>query len=203
MYFIGINKVHLRSIIIFIKQQSSGHHSILPDTDEVTSCSASGRQLSEVFIQLPSRKELPEYYELIRRPVDFRKIKASRTNRPNLNRLQIERAPGARVYLLLTRWCALCAGEDSRPPLPEPGGSGERRHAAFSKRSDLQLRRITGKKIIHRNTPQCPPLDKWINEFLKSWWEYLRSHIVPKSSSMKLKEQNPKHAVFPAVASQW
>ncbi|CAJ1059930.1 transcription activator BRG1 isoform X3 [Xyrichtys novacula] len=35
-----------------------------------------GRQLSKVFIQLPSRKELPEYYELIRKPVDFRKIKA-------------------------------------------------------------------------------------------------------------------------------
>ncbi|XP_034025478.1 probable global transcription activator SNF2L2 [Thalassophryne amazonica] len=35
----------------------------------------SGRQLSEVFVQLPSRKELPEYYELIRRPVDFKKIK--------------------------------------------------------------------------------------------------------------------------------
>uniref|UniRef100_A0A673NBQ0 Transcription activator BRG1 n=1 Tax=Sinocyclocheilus rhinocerous TaxID=307959 RepID=A0A673NBQ0_9TELE len=34
-----------------------------------------GRQLSEVFVQLPSRKELPEYYELIRKPVDFRKIK--------------------------------------------------------------------------------------------------------------------------------
>ncbi|CAF93049.1 unnamed protein product, partial [Tetraodon nigroviridis] len=32
-------------------------------------------KLSEVFIQLPSRKELPEYYELIRKPVDFRKIK--------------------------------------------------------------------------------------------------------------------------------
>lgn len=29
---------------------------------------SSGRQLSEVFIQLPSRKELPEYYELIRKP---------------------------------------------------------------------------------------------------------------------------------------
>lgn len=43
--------------------------------DDVVSCSASGRQLSEVFIQLPSRKELPEYYELIRKPVDFRKIK--------------------------------------------------------------------------------------------------------------------------------
>lgn len=31
--------------------------------------------MSEVFIQLPSRKELPEYYELIRKPVDFKKIK--------------------------------------------------------------------------------------------------------------------------------
>lgn len=40
-------------------------------------CSSSGRQLSEVFIQLPSRKELPEYYELIRKPVDFKKIKVT------------------------------------------------------------------------------------------------------------------------------
>lgn len=39
--------------------------------------SSSGRQLSEVFIQLPSRKELPEYYELIRKPVDFKKIKVT------------------------------------------------------------------------------------------------------------------------------
>lgn len=38
---------------------------------------SNGRQLSEVFIQLPSRKELPEYYELIRKPVDFRKIKVT------------------------------------------------------------------------------------------------------------------------------
>merc|ERR1719354_335277 len=37
--------------------------------------SNNGRQLSEVFIQMPSRKELPVYYELIRKPVDFRKIK--------------------------------------------------------------------------------------------------------------------------------
>ncbi|KAJ8404550.1 hypothetical protein AAFF_G00338170 [Aldrovandia affinis] len=35
----------------------------------------SGRQLSKAFVQLQSRKELPEYYELIRKPVDFRKIK--------------------------------------------------------------------------------------------------------------------------------
>lgn len=30
-----------------------------------------------MFIQLPSRKELPEYYELIRKPVDFKKIKVT------------------------------------------------------------------------------------------------------------------------------
>uniref|UniRef100_A0A8C6L8P4 SWI/SNF related BAF chromatin remodeling complex subunit ATPase 2 n=1 Tax=Nothobranchius furzeri TaxID=105023 RepID=A0A8C6L8P4_NOTFU len=40
----------------------------------------SGRQLSEVFVQLPSRKELPEYYELIRKPVDFKKIKERARN---------------------------------------------------------------------------------------------------------------------------
>lgn len=43
----------------------------------VSPYSSSGRQLSEVFIQLPSRKELPEYYELIRKPVDFKKIKVT------------------------------------------------------------------------------------------------------------------------------
>lgn len=47
----------------------------MSDTHHVPPCSSSGRQLSEVFIQLPSRKELPEYYELIRKPVDFKKIK--------------------------------------------------------------------------------------------------------------------------------
>lgn len=35
----------------------------------------SGRQLSEFFVQLPTKKELPEYYELIRNPMDFKKIK--------------------------------------------------------------------------------------------------------------------------------
>ncbi|KAK2086676.1 hypothetical protein P7K49_036101 [Saguinus oedipus] len=37
--------------------------------------SSSGCQLSEVFVQLPSRKELREYYELIGKPVDFKMIK--------------------------------------------------------------------------------------------------------------------------------
>ncbi|KAM4634063.1 putative global transcription activator SNF2L2 [Polymixia lowei] len=34
-----------------------------------------GRQISRGFVQLPSKKEVPEYYELIRKPVDFRRIK--------------------------------------------------------------------------------------------------------------------------------
>lgn len=39
----------------------------------------SGRQLSEFFVQLPTKKELPEYYELIRNPMDFKKIKVRLT----------------------------------------------------------------------------------------------------------------------------
>ncbi|XP_060082596.1 probable global transcription activator SNF2L2 isoform X1 [Ylistrum balloti] len=35
-----------------------------------------GRVLSDAFFQLPSKKELPEYYEIIIKPVDFKKIKA-------------------------------------------------------------------------------------------------------------------------------
>ncbi|KAF0031741.1 hypothetical protein F2P81_016296 [Scophthalmus maximus] len=34
-----------------------------------------GRQISKGFVQLPSKKEAPEYYELIRKPVDFRRIR--------------------------------------------------------------------------------------------------------------------------------
>ena len=35
---------------------------------------ADGRVLSEPFYQLPTRDELPDYYEIIRRPVDIQKI---------------------------------------------------------------------------------------------------------------------------------
>ncbi len=34
-----------------------------------------GRQISEVFVALPTRKELPQYYQIIRRPIDLKKIK--------------------------------------------------------------------------------------------------------------------------------
>lgn len=35
-----------------------------------------GRVLSEAFLQLPSKRELPDYYEVIKKPVDLKKIKA-------------------------------------------------------------------------------------------------------------------------------
>ncbi|MEQ2217984.1 hypothetical protein XENOCAPTIV_027409, partial [Xenoophorus captivus] len=40
-----------------------------------------GRQISKGFMQLPSKKEVPEYYELIRKPVDFRRIRVCVTDR--------------------------------------------------------------------------------------------------------------------------
>ncbi|MCL4126086.1 UNVERIFIED_CONTAM: hypothetical protein GTU68_037504, partial [Idotea baltica] len=33
-----------------------------------------GRVLSEPFMKLPSRRELPDYYEIIKRPMDIRKV---------------------------------------------------------------------------------------------------------------------------------
>uniref|UniRef100_F6W213 Transcription activator BRG1 n=1 Tax=Ciona intestinalis TaxID=7719 RepID=F6W213_CIOIN len=36
---------------------------------------STGRRLSDPFLQLPARKELPDYYEMIKRPVDIRKIR--------------------------------------------------------------------------------------------------------------------------------
>ena len=35
-----------------------------------------GRVLSDPFMKLPTRKELPDYYEVIRKPVDITKIMA-------------------------------------------------------------------------------------------------------------------------------
>jgi hypothetical protein len=33
-----------------------------------------GRLLSEPFMKLPSRKELPDYYKVIKKPLDIKKI---------------------------------------------------------------------------------------------------------------------------------
>uniref|UniRef100_A0A4W5JXP3 Si:dkey-226m8.10 n=1 Tax=Hucho hucho TaxID=62062 RepID=A0A4W5JXP3_9TELE len=53
---------------------------LFPSTSQCEQCpvlnaSRLGRQISKGFIQLPSRKEVSEYYELIRKPVDFRRIR--------------------------------------------------------------------------------------------------------------------------------
>lgn len=116
---------------------------VLSHFDNVICCSASGRQLSEVFIQLPSRKELPEYYELIRKPVDFRKIKARSENNTHRH-ISIQT-----YFFLLCNKCVYCSfsklGEDSKSSLPKSGWSGERRHAALPKRSDIQPGGVTGK----------------------------------------------------------
>jgi hypothetical protein len=34
-----------------------------------------GRLLSEPFNQLPTRRELPDYYEIIKKPIDLKRIK--------------------------------------------------------------------------------------------------------------------------------
>ena len=36
---------------------------------------AAGRQISGIFMVLPTRKELPEYYTIIKKPIDLKKIK--------------------------------------------------------------------------------------------------------------------------------
>lgn len=105
-----------------------------------------GRQLSEVFIQLPSRKELPEYYELIRKPVDFRKIKV-RIKNYLINGFFL-------IYICisfldsnllnpayLTAACCFslrASGADPQPQIPQPERPGEGCDAAVSERPDFQ-----------------------------------------------------------------
>jgi SWI/SNF-related matrix-associated actin-dependent regulator of chromatin subfamily A protein 2/4 len=40
----------------------------------ITYQDSDGRTLSEPFMKLPSRKELPDYYEIIKKPMDIKKI---------------------------------------------------------------------------------------------------------------------------------
>ena len=34
-----------------------------------------GRRVSDIFMVLPTRRELPEYYQIIKKPIDLKKIK--------------------------------------------------------------------------------------------------------------------------------
>ena len=36
---------------------------------------STGRQITGIFMILPTRRELPEYYQIIKKPIDFKKIK--------------------------------------------------------------------------------------------------------------------------------
>ncbi|KAG7498285.1 putative global transcription activator SNF2L2 [Solea senegalensis] len=51
-----------------------------------------GRQISKGFVQLPSKKEVPEYYELIRKPVDFRRIRVRVAEYPDETRTDVSSA---------------------------------------------------------------------------------------------------------------
>ncbi len=39
-----------------------------------------GRQISSIFMILPTRKELPEYYQIIKKPIDLKKVKVNPTS---------------------------------------------------------------------------------------------------------------------------
>lgn len=44
------------------------------------------RVLSKHFMRLPTQRELPEYYETIKQPVDFNRIKVKRSNEKDLSK---------------------------------------------------------------------------------------------------------------------
>eukprot|EP00301_Raphidiophrys_heterophryoidea_P025291 c8452_g1_i2.p1 GENE.c8452_g1_i2~~c8452_g1_i2.p1 ORF type:complete len:112 (-),score=28.28 c8452_g1_i2:54-389(-) len=39
-----------------------------------------GRRVSDLFVELPSRSELPDYYRVIKQPVDLRSVELSLAN---------------------------------------------------------------------------------------------------------------------------
>uniref|UniRef100_A0A3Q2PX53 Probable global transcription activator SNF2L2 n=1 Tax=Fundulus heteroclitus TaxID=8078 RepID=A0A3Q2PX53_FUNHE len=60
----------------FVEELRNACHEPLDNFLIIFPCSFRlGRQISKGFVQLPSKKEVPEYYELIRKPVDFRRIR--------------------------------------------------------------------------------------------------------------------------------
>ena len=36
-----------------------------------------GRRISDVFMELPTRRELPQYYQIIKKPIDLKTIKVN------------------------------------------------------------------------------------------------------------------------------
>lgn len=102
--------------------------------------SSLGRQIGKGFVQLPSRKEAPEYYELIRKPVDFRRIRVSARQRAG---------PASRSgpTLALTSLSFVLTGESAKSQVQKCGRLGERRLPALSQRSEVQPGRISGRVL--------------------------------------------------------
>ena len=54
-------------------------------------CFRAGRVLSEPFMKLPSRRELPDYYDVIKKPLDIKKI-MNRIEDGKVNRTDFEKS---------------------------------------------------------------------------------------------------------------
>ena len=62
-----------------------------------------GRVLSEPFLKLPSKRDLPDYYEVIKRPIDIRKImtrieEAKYADFPDLEKDFFQLCQNAQIY---------------------------------------------------------------------------------------------------------
>jgi SWI/SNF-related matrix-associated actin-dependent regulator of chromatin subfamily A member 2/4 len=67
---------------------------------------AEGRILSQPFMKLPTRKELPDYYEVIKRPIDIHKIMQHVANNKYQVRLLVCGGLCAVARAVHHRWCA-------------------------------------------------------------------------------------------------
>uniref|UniRef100_A0A914R112 Bromo domain-containing protein n=1 Tax=Panagrolaimus davidi TaxID=227884 RepID=A0A914R112_9BILA len=106
--------------------------------------SSNGRQISTNFINLPSKRELPEYYHVISQPIDFNRIRKNLKNRKydTINSLERDihllcqnaqtfNREDSEIYrdskILLGVWKTLKASavnEDVSELEPQPGPSG-------------------------------------------------------------------------------
>uniref|UniRef100_A0A1I8FDY0 Bromo domain-containing protein n=1 Tax=Macrostomum lignano TaxID=282301 RepID=A0A1I8FDY0_9PLAT len=84
-----------------------------------------GRVLSEPFVKLPSRKELPDYYEVIRKPMDFAKIRDEnpRAPLPRRGRPRVDVQLLCRNAQMYNKDGSLLRGQFS----PRPGSSSSTR----------------------------------------------------------------------------
>lgn len=75
-----------------IKGYEKLHKQIKFLIDILINYKAEGRVLSDPFLQLPTRRELPDYYEIIKKPIDLKKIQAKikDSKYSSLDQLQVD-----------------------------------------------------------------------------------------------------------------